>query len=168
MKARNEMIVCGSKFRERTNAAFLCIGVMVLAASMAGCIANDTDQATTKPGNDEASTADQGALADIGDHQIDPGDSDATSDSPTYVRFWYTGGRNGNFVCQPGYHHGTSFGSNPPWPTEATNHCGLRTYLYQNADFTGPTLCLSPFSHTGVLHSTWRAFRTTGNSTRCN
>jgi hypothetical protein len=161
---RNKMIAHGSN-----GSAWLLAGVMVLGASMAGCVAADTDQAAA--GNDDTSAADQraaeDALADVGDQLIDPG-SNATSESPIYVRFWYPGGRNWTFECFPGYQHSTGYGGTNTWPTEATNNCGHRTWLYQNSNFTGATLCLSPFSHTGTLHSAWRAFRTVSSTAPCN
>jgi hypothetical protein len=53
------------------------------------------------------------------------------------------------------------------WPTAAQNGCQTRVWLYQYANRTGHTLCLSPFTNTGRLNSTWRSFFISLNPSRC-
>jgi hypothetical protein len=66
-----------------------------------------------------------------------------------------------NWYCT----HGNGSSINPP--SYVSNDCATRVWLYQYTSHTGYTLCISPYSRTGYLQRTYKAFWVSSNYSGC-
>lgn len=52
-------------------------------------------------------------------------------------------------------------------PEEVSNSCSVRVWLYSEDQRAGSTLCITPHTTTGILHTAWHYFWVSQNSSHC-
>jgi hypothetical protein len=144
-----------------------CLSVtLILVASMAGCVADGSDQSATNPGDEESVANDEGIEANVGDLKLDPADA-GTTDSPAPLRFWYVNRPFHDVSCAVGSRGSTRPNVSYPWPSEVLNFCPTKVILHQNANYSGATRCVSPHTATPVLLQSWRSYTVSNNNSIC-
>jgi hypothetical protein len=78
-----------------------------------------------------------------------------------YLTFYYPGGT-ATYVCVRGTE--SPIASDP---NKAANGCGVRVWLFQDRDYTGYSLCLSPYTITGYFQRVYRSYKMTSNTSNC-
>jgi hypothetical protein len=142
--------------RRNTLATWRLLGATLLAsAALTSCISDDAS---------DDSVNDPGAVDSGSDTETLPTEGPALAGS---ITFTYSNGRTAFVGCTKGTFGPTRPASTWPWPSHVGNGCTSRVWLYQNADRTGISLCVSPLTNSPTLTRTYRSYKVSTTTTHC-